>query len=445
MKKPTKQNYDVAIIGAGIIGASTLYALSQYSDVENIALIDKRKQVGEGVSHRSWNSQTLHFGDIETNYTPEKAKKVKGEASLLAGYLQDHENERLYQSIHKMVLAVGEDEAEELAERYENIKDIFPNLEKLDRDEIKEVEPNLTKGRDPDTELLALYNPKGHTVDYGNTAKSFVREARLSDDTRIDLYMNEKVSDIEKLDSGYRLEAEKTTIKADVPVMAVGAASLQFAHQMEYKNHWILLPVAGNFVCAPRLVNGKVYMMQLDEIPFAAVHADPQVDNLNETQFGPVAKILPMLERGNYSTVSDFFDLAKPRFDAFASLLSIGLQPVYLQYMLQQILYDIPYIGRWGFLQQARKIIPTLSYSDLEEKKRHGGIRPQIIDTKQRALKMGEAKIVGDDIIFDITPSPGASVSLANAKKNAKQITDFFGSSVDFNENEFMADHEYDN
>jgi L-2-hydroxyglutarate oxidase LhgO len=257
--------------------------------------------------------------------------------------------------------------------------------------------------------------------------------------------MNEKVSDIEELDSGYRLEADKTTIKADVPVMAVGAASLRFAHQMGYKNHWILLPVAGNFVCAPRLVNGKVYMMQLDDIPFAAVHADPQVDNLNETQFGPVAKILPMLERGNYSTVSDFFKLAKPRWDAFASLLSIGLQPVYLQYMLQQILYDIPYIGRLGFLKQARKIIPTLSYSDLEEKKRHGGIRPQIIDTNKRALKMGEAKIVGDDIIFDITPSPGASVSLANAKKNAKQITAFLGSSVDFDEDEFMADHEYNN
>ncbi|MEX2369151.1 MAG: FAD-dependent oxidoreductase [Candidatus Paceibacterota bacterium] len=443
MKKP-QEKYDVVIVGGGIIGASTLYTLAKYTDVSSVALIEKRKQIGHGVSHRSWNSQTLHFGDIETNYTREKSEKVRDEAALLAGYLQSHENERLYQPIHKMVLAVGKKEVSELEERYENIKDIFPNLQKLERDGIQKIEPKLVAGRKKDTPILALYNPYGHTVDYGKTAQSFVQEALKSNNTEIDLYMNSKVSNLTRdAEGNYLVSTDTDTIQAKSVLFAVGAASLRFAHSLGYKKNWILLPVAGNFICAPKQVNGKVYMMQLEGIPFAAIHADPAVDNLNETQFGPVVKILPMLERSDYSSVADFFKLAHPRWDAFKALLSIGLKPVYIQYLLKQVLYDIPYLGRWAFLHEARKVIPNIKYNELEEKKRRGGIRPQIVDTKESTLQFGEAKIVGDDIIFDITPSPGASVSLANAFKNTKHIIEFLDDGKEFAEDKFKADHAY--
>lgn len=442
--KDTQNNYDVIIVGGGIIGASTLYVLSKYTDVESIAVIEKQKQLGAGVSFRGNNSQTLHFGDIETNYSREKSKKVKQEASLLAGYIEQRKHERLYRKIHKMVLAVGEDEASGLRKRYESIKDIFPKLRPMERDEIAEVEPKIVEGRDPDTEIFALYNPDGHTVDYGKTAQSFAREANKTD-TEIDYYFNTKVEDVSAYQDGYEVIGENDVdIFGEAVVMAVGAASLRFAHEMDLKKEWILLPVAGNFFCAPQLVDGKIYTVQLEGIPFAAVHADAAVDNPHETQFGPLAKILPMLERHNYDTVSDFFKLAKPQWDALKALLSIGLQPIYLQYILKQIIYDIPYLGRWAFLSEARKITPSISYGDLEEKKRHGGIRPQIVNTQEKALSVGEAKIVGDDIIFDITPSPGASVSLANAKKNAHTIEEFFDG-IGFQEDQFLKDHQRPN
>jgi|AntDeeMinimDraft_6_1070357.scaffolds.fasta_scaffold02203_5 malate dehydrogenase (quinone) len=443
MKKQQKK-YDVVIVGGGIIGASTLYTLSNYTNVNSIALIEKRKQLGHGVSHRSWNSQTLHFGDIETNYTRDKSKKVRDEAALLAGYLQLHENERLYQPIHKMVLAVGKKEVSELEERYESIKDIFPNLRKIKRSEIQEIEPKLVTGRKKNTPILALYNPFGHTVDYGKTAQSFVQEALKNNETDTDLYMNSKVTDItQDADGNYLISTETANIQAKSVLFAVGAASLRFAHSMGYKKNWILLPVAGNFICAPKQVTGKVYMMQLESIPFAAIHADPAVDNLDETQFGPIAKILPMLERSDYSSVADFFRLAHPRWDAFNALLSIGLQPVYILYLLKQVLYDIPYLGRWAFLREARKVIPNITYGELEEKKRHGGIRPQIVNTKTKSLQFGEAKIVGDNVIFDITPSPGASVSLANAVKNTEHIVEFLGRNKEFAKKTFLDDHTY--
>jgi malate dehydrogenase (quinone) len=44
------------------------------------------------------------------------------------------------------------------------------------------------------------------------------------------------------------------------------------------------------------------------------------------------------------------------------------------------------------------------------------------VNVKERSIQLGEAKITTDRAIFDITPSPGASVCLKNAERNAKKI-----------------------
>ncbi len=75
--------YKVAIIGGGISGTALLYTLSNYTDINRIVLIEKNQEVALVNSHKTSNSQTLHFGDIEKNYTLEKAHKVNRAASLV--------------------------------------------------------------------------------------------------------------------------------------------------------------------------------------------------------------------------------------------------------------------------------------------------------------------------------------------------------------------------
>jgi malate dehydrogenase (quinone) len=79
--------YEVAIIGGGISGTALLYTLSNYTNINRIALIEKKPGIALGNSQKTSNSQTLHFGDIETNYTLEKAQKVNKAASLVKNYL----------------------------------------------------------------------------------------------------------------------------------------------------------------------------------------------------------------------------------------------------------------------------------------------------------------------------------------------------------------------
>ena len=69
-----------------------------------------------------------------------------------------------------------------------------------------------------------------------------------------------------------------------------------------------------------------------------------------------------------------------------------------------------------------------------------GGIRPQIVDIEKKQMMFGEAKIIGENIIFDITPSPGASVCLKNAEENVREIIRFFGKKYAFDEKAFFTD-----
>ena len=45
---------------------------------------------------------------------------------------------------------------------------------------------------------------------------------------------------------------------------------------------------------------------------------------------------------------------------------------------------------------------------------------------------MGEAKLTGDNIIFNITPSPGASTCLGNAYSDTSKIIEFLGGKFKF-------------
>ncbi|MBD0344355.1 MAG: FAD-dependent oxidoreductase, partial [Coleofasciculus sp. Co-bin14] len=83
--------YEVAVIGGGISGTALLYSLSHYTNISRLVLIEKNPEVALGNSHKTSNSQTLHFGDIETNYTLEKAQKVKRAATLVKNYILRHD------------------------------------------------------------------------------------------------------------------------------------------------------------------------------------------------------------------------------------------------------------------------------------------------------------------------------------------------------------------
>ena len=432
------ENYDAAIIGAGVTGTALLYVLSRYTNVKSIVLVEKYGEIAKVQSNKNNNSQTLHFGDIETHYTPEKATQVKEAAGMVKTYVEKH-GEHLYKKFHKMALAVGKEEVQTLRKRQEKFGKIFPGLKLIGRKDIEKVEPNLVNGRDKKTELLAAFTEEGYAVNYGALSNSFVNEAKRTD-KKINVMLETPVDLIQKKENFYQLDTRKGSINAEVVIVAASANSLTFAHRLGYGEDLILLPVAGDFFRSGKKLNGKVYMMQNPKLPFAAIHGDPDVVNPNETRFGPIAKVFPILEKGNLLSFFDFMKLFRLRWSAISSIIKILSDPVYHQYVFWNVLYEIPFVGKYIFLKEVRKIIPSIKGSELRYGRKIGGIRPQVVDTKTKSIEMGEAKILGDKIIFNITPSPGASVCLKNAENDARKVVEFFNGKFKFDEEKFRED-----
>lgn len=440
-KSSTDETYDVVIVGGGVCGSALLYSLSTYTNIDKIALIEKNAGVALVNSKETSNSQTLHFGDIETNYSLEKATRVNRAASMVKNYvLKNDVAQEIHTIYHKMVLGVGEVEGNFLRDRYENFKELFPSLRIINRKELAALEPKVVEGRDNSQEMIALFTPDGYTINFQKLSQSFVQNATKDTDKSIDIMTNTRVKSIQEEGDLYRLELNDKTILAKAVAVTSGAHSLLFAKRLGYGQDYALLSAAGSFYTAPEQLNGKVYMVQMKKLPFAAIHGDPEVHDASTTRFGPTAKVLPMLERHRYGTVLEYFRTAGLSLDAFRSFFSIISDLTILWYLIMNFIYDLPIIGKLFFIRKVRKIVPSIKLSELKYAKGYGGIRPQIVNLKTRQLEMGQAKLTGKNIIFNITPSPGASTCLKSAEDDTKQLVDFLGEDYWFDQETFAAD-----
>lgn len=140
--------HDVIIIGGGISGTALLYLLAEYTDINDVMLLEKYGEIANVNSHGRNNSQTLHCGDIETNYTLDKALQVKASANMVVRYAEDLKNinDILYK-YSKMVIGVGDKEVNQLRQRFNQFSPHFSGMQLLEREEIEKIEPTVIDGR----------------------------------------------------------------------------------------------------------------------------------------------------------------------------------------------------------------------------------------------------------------------------------------------------------
>ncbi len=437
------KKFDLIIVGGGISGTAMLYTLSKYTDLKRVCLLEKYNDFGTVNSSQLMNSQTLHFGDIETNYTLEKAATVKRSADMVKNYLEtqklEQPEEKLFSKYSKMVMAVGSKQVKELDARFDKFRTLFPHLKKIHREEIGKIEPRVVEGRDPNQEILAMVTEDGYTVDFGAMSRNFVKKSQALNPA-LEICPDTKLNSIEDLQTHYQLNTNKGVFEAEVVMVCAGGHSILYAKKLGYGKHFAILSMAGSFYTCPKVLNGKVYTMQQAKLPFAAIHGDPEVHNPNVTRFGPTAKTIYLLERYNFSSYFEYLKVFGFTPKAIVTLIKIASDWVILRYLLSNFVYDMPFIGKRSFLKEVRKIVPGIKLSELTFAKNTGGTRPQIVNNDTRKLEMGEAKIEGRNIIFNITPSPGASTCLGNAYKDTQTVMEFFKGKYTFDKAAFEKD-----
>ncbi|PAF53295.1 malate:quinone oxidoreductase [Helicobacter sp. 13S00482-2] len=434
-----ENEFDVVIIGGGVSGCAAFYTLSEYSDIKKIAIVEKCPQLAMVSSSAKANSQTIHDGSIETNYTVQKAKKVKLSAYKVRRYALNRnlQNQIIFEN-QKMAIGVGDEECEFMRKRHQDFKEVFPELESFDKGTIRKIEPKVilqANGEDrPENVIASGFKKDWCAMNFGLLAEDFVREGKRIKPNN-EVFLNYKVQKIQPHSGGYTIISDDSReIHAKFVLVDAGSYALPLAQSMGYGLELGCLPVAGSFYFVPDLLRGKVYTVQNPKLPFAAVHGDPDVVIKGKTRLGPTALAMPKLERNKHLFGGISLDLLKMDLnrEVFKITWDLLSDKEIRDYVVKNVIFELPYVGKKKFLKDARKIIPSLRLEDLSYASGFGEVRPQVLDRVNKKLELGEKKIsTNKGITFNMTPSPGATSCLQNALIDAREITDYLGARFD--------------
>lgn len=185
--------YDVAIIGAGVVGSAIASELSKYK--VNACVIERDEDVCTGTSKA--NSAIVHAG------FDAKPGTLKAKLNVRGNEMMDQLSKDLdfpFTRNGSLVVRTKEQSPEGLQELLEKGKaNNVPGLKIIGRDELLEMEPNMA-----DDVCEALYAPTGAIVCPFHLTMAFAENAC---ENGVEFMLNTKVEKITKKDNGYVIDA----------------------------------------------------------------------------------------------------------------------------------------------------------------------------------------------------------------------------------------------
>lgn len=188
--------YDVAIIGAGVIGSAIARELSRYQ--LRICVIEKEEDVCDGTSKA--NSAIIHAGFDAEPGTLKAKLNVRGNELMTT---LSKELDIPFRRNGSLVVCTKEQSHESLEHLLEKGKSNgVPDLQILEREQLLAMEPNLS-----DNVTCALYAPTGGIVCPFHMTMAFAENACTNG---VSFFLNTKVTFIEKSGAGYRIHTVHT-------------------------------------------------------------------------------------------------------------------------------------------------------------------------------------------------------------------------------------------
>ena len=188
--------YDIAIIGAGVIGSAIARELSRYQ--ANICVIEREEDVCNGTSKA--NSAIIHAGfDAKPN-------SLKAKLNIRGNELMDNLAKELdipFKRNGSLVVCTKDQDRTELNELLEKAAvNGVPGCRIVEREELVKMEPNVA-----DDVTCALYAPTGGIVCPFHMTVAFAENACVNG---VSFFLNTEVKHIEKNQNGYKVSTVHT-------------------------------------------------------------------------------------------------------------------------------------------------------------------------------------------------------------------------------------------
>ncbi|MEV1025365.1 L-2-hydroxyglutarate oxidase [Streptomyces sp. NPDC050264] len=384
----------IGVVGAGILGLATAREIASRRPGTRVLVLDKEDEVAR--HQTGHNSGVVHAGIY---YAPGSLKAdltVRGVA-LLREYCQDRELP--YREIGKLVMAVREDELGRMDALYERAKsNHVPDLRKVSRDEIKELEPHAGG-------LAALHSPRTAITDYPAIAREFAKDIAAAGG---ELRLGFPVTGLTTVPGGIEVASGRDRVRVDRLILCAGLQSDAVARLAEDGQEPRIIPFRGEYMLLKpekrELVRGLLYPVPDPRYPFLGVHFTPRVDG--SVEVGPNAVLALAREGYRRSRIS-------PR-----DLLGIAAYPGTWRMAAQHWRTGVKeYRGSFSaaaFMKDAKLYVPGVGVHDVV--RGGAGVRAQALDRDGTLVDDFRIHRVGRITAVRNAPSPAATASMAIAE-----------------------------
>lgn len=235
--------YDIAIIGCGIVGAATAYALSRYET--SVVVLEAENDVACCTTKA--NSAILHAGYDPVPGTQMARLNVSGVAMAkeICARLDVP-----YNQCGSLVLALNPDELPHLQHLYENgVVNGVPDIQLLTRDEALAMEPNLSADV-----VGALYAPSAAIV---NPWEFALAMAEVAVRNGVELRRSCPVTAITQENDTYTLSTPGGAVQARYVINAAGV-SAEKVHALLDVPRFHILPARGEYYLLDKSEGSRV-------------------------------------------------------------------------------------------------------------------------------------------------------------------------------------------
>ncbi|WP_122619518.1 L-2-hydroxyglutarate oxidase [Streptomyces sp. Tu 4128] len=384
----------IGIVGAGVVGLATGREIALRRPGTRVVVFEKEQQVS--LHQTGHNSGVVHAGIY---YTPGSFKAdltVRGVA-LLREYCQDRELP--YREIGKLVMAVRQDELGRMENLYERAKNNHvPDLRRVSKDEIKELEPNAGG-------IAALHSPRTAITDYPAIAREFATDIA---DAGGEVRLGFPVTGITNVPGGIEVSSGQQRLKVDRLVLCAGLQSDSVARLAQDKQEPRIIPFRGEYMLLKpdraHLVRGLIYPVPDPRYPFLGVHFTPRVDGTVEV--GPNAVLALAREGYRLTKVS-------PK-----DLLGLAAYPGFWRIAAQHWRTGVKEyrgaLSTTAFMKDAGLYVPGVGAKDVI--RGGAGVRAQALDRDGTLVDDFRLHQVGRITAVRNAPSPAATASMAIAE-----------------------------
>jgi (S)-2-hydroxyglutarate dehydrogenase len=391
--------YDIAIVGAGIVGLATALRLLEQRPGLRIAVVEKEREVG--FHQTGHNSGVIHSA---ISYRPGslKARLAHEGKAALERFCEEHEIP--FERCGKLVVATREDEVAGLEALLEQGRaNGVPDLRLLGPDGFREIEPHVRA-------IRALHVPGTAIVDMRRIAVAMADWLRAAG---VDIALGRSVRSIGSTATGAVLETGDGPIEARSVVVCGGLQSDRLAAAAGAEDGSRVVPFRGDYaVLLPRarhLVRGLVYPVADASLPFLGVHATRRIDG--EVWLGPNAVLALARER--------YRRLAFDPTDAIDVVRFAGTWRVARRWWRVGLAEQWRDVSRRAFVRAARRFLPELN--DREVVWGPVGVRAQLVAANGTLVDDFVVRETARVLHVRNAPSPAATASLAIGTEIARR------------------------